>query len=99
MIAKLLKIGLLIVSISIGMPMLAFAEEKHIAGWIERVSIYPGNIKIKAKLDTGAKISSLNAKNLEQFKRNGDTWVRFEVLNFKKRQFKKRLMLRSNYWP
>jgi hypothetical protein len=67
------------------MSIFAFAEEKRIVGWIENVSIYPGNMKIKAKLDTGARHSSLNAKNLQQFKRNGDTWVRFEILNFKNR--------------
>jgi hypothetical protein len=85
MMVKLSKLGLLTLSISVGMSIFALAEEKRIVGWIESVSIYPGNLKIKAKLDTGARNSSLNARNLEQFKRNGDAWVRFEVLNFKNR--------------
>jgi hypothetical protein len=85
MIPKLSKIGALIVSIIVGLPGFAFPEAKHIVGWVETVSIYPRNMKIKAKLDTGAKNSSLNAKNLRQFKREGDTWVRFDLRNFKGR--------------
>ena len=83
--AKLLKIGLLIVSILVGLLTFSFAAEKRIVGWIEIVSIYPGNMKIKAKLDTGARNSSLNAKNLKQFKRDGDLWIRFDLRNYKKR--------------
>lgn len=86
MMAKLSKIGLLIVSISVGLSIFAFAAEKRIVGWIETVSIYPGNMKVKAKLDTGARNSSLNAQNLEQFKRDGETWVRFDLHNYKNRQ-------------
>jgi hypothetical protein len=79
------KIGALIVSTSICLATFAFPEEKRIVGWVETVSIHPGNMQIKAKLDTGAKNSSLNAKNLRQFKREGETWVRFDLRNFKGR--------------
>ena len=82
---KLSTIALLIVSISVALSIFAIAGEKLIVGWVETVSIYPGNLKIKAKVDTGAKNSSLNAKNLEQFKRDGETWVRFDLRNFKNR--------------
>ena len=85
MMAKLSKIGLLIASFSVGGSIFALAAEKRIVGWIETVNIYPGNLEIKAKLDTGARNSSLNAENLEQFKRNGETWVRFDLRNYKNR--------------
>jgi hypothetical protein len=85
MLVKLLKLGAMIVAISVGVSIFVFAAEKRIVGWIEIISIYPGNIKIKAKLDTGARNSSLNAQNLERFKRNGETWVRFDLRNFKNR--------------
>lgn len=78
-------IGLLIVSISVGLSIFVFAAEKRIVGWIETVSIYPGNMKVKAKLDTGARNSSLNAQNLQQFKRDGETWIRFDLHNFNNR--------------
>lgn len=57
----------------------------QVAGWVENVSIFPGNMKIKAKLDTGARNSSLNARNLEEFDRDGDKWVRFKLKNWKGR--------------
>jgi hypothetical protein len=85
MIVKFSIIGVLIVSITVGLSIFAVAAEKRIVGWVEIVSIYPGNLKIKAKLDTGARNSSLNAKDLEQFQRDGQTWVRFNLLNFKNR--------------
>jgi len=85
MMVKLTIIGLLIVPICVGFSVFAFAAEKRVVGWIETVSIYPGNMKVKAKLDTGARNSSLNAQNFEQFKRDGANWIRFELKNFKNR--------------
>ncbi len=57
----------------------------RVAGWIENVSIFPGNLKIKAKLDTGARNSSLNANHIEKFERDGVNWVRFKLKNWKGR--------------
>jgi hypothetical protein len=60
-------------------------KNKQIVGWIEYVTILPENLKIKAKLDTGARSSSLNAVNVAEFKRGGDTFVRFALTNWKGR--------------
>lgn len=59
----------------------ASAGPKTIIGWIEKVRIYPGAPLIHAKLDTGAKHCSLNAPNITEFQRNGETWVRFGITN------------------
>jgi hypothetical protein len=32
-------------------------DGKQVSGWVERVRIYPGDLQIRAKLDTGAKRS------------------------------------------
>ena len=64
---------------------LALAAGKQTVGWVETVALYPGNLKIQAKLDTGAENSSLNARAINYFKRDGATWVRFDVRNFKGR--------------
>jgi hypothetical protein len=53
---------------------------KVIAGWIEKISLVEHPLTIKAKLDTGAKTSSIHAINVEQFKKDGDRWVRFDLL-------------------
>jgi len=57
----------------------ATAQNKQAVGWVERVCIYPGGLVFRAKLDTGAKNSSLNASHITEFKRDGEQWVRFEV--------------------
>ena len=60
-----------------------YAEEKDIVGWVEKVKVYPADLMFIAKLDTGARSSSINAKNIEEFERNGELWVRFDVVNRK----------------
>ena len=50
-----------------------------IAGWVEKITMLPAGVVTKAKLDTGAKTSSINARNIERFKREGETWVRFDL--------------------
>ena len=56
-------------------------QGKHVVGWLEKVCIYPGNLIINAKLDTGARNSALNASTITEFTHNGEQWVRFKVTN------------------
>jgi hypothetical protein len=60
-------------------------KDLQVVGWVERVSLFPGNLKIKAKLDTGARNSSLNANRIEEFKRDGENWIRFKLKNWQRR--------------
>lgn len=53
-------------------------REKLILGWIENIYLQPSGMKTKAKLDTGAKTSSIHAKNIEHFEKDGEPWVRFQ---------------------
>jgi hypothetical protein len=49
-------------------------------GWRERLALPQFGIPtLKAKLDTGARSSSLHVDELEAFTRDGDTWLRFVV--------------------
>jgi len=52
---------------------------KVIAGWIEKISLVDPAITLKAKLDTGAKTSSIHAINVEQYKRDGKRRVKFDL--------------------
>jgi hypothetical protein len=51
-----------------------------IAGWLERARLSPGNVALEAKLDSGARTSSLHAMNLQEFGRDGKDWVAFDVI-------------------
>ncbi|MDH5360954.1 MAG: 30S ribosomal protein S6--L-glutamate ligase [Gammaproteobacteria bacterium] len=55
-------------------------EEKIVVGSVEWCS-YPGLgiPAIKARVDSGAKTSSIHAFNIQPFSRNGKPWVSFEV--------------------
>ena len=59
------------------------AQNKDIVGRIERVRIYPGDLVLRAKLDTGARNSSLSAPSITKFEKNGETWVRISMKNHK----------------
>ncbi len=65
---------------SLGFCPVSMAGEKLILGWVEKVSI-PAEAKLtlEAKLDTGADTSSLDAKVLKRFRRDGKHWLRFSV--------------------
>ena len=54
-------------------------KERIVMGWIESVVVEPWGVKLRAKLDTGAKTSSMHAQNIERFKRKGKGWVRFTL--------------------
>lgn len=48
-------------------------------GWIEPILILNDEVELKAKLDSGAKTSSLDASDIEYFNWNGKRWVRFTI--------------------
>lgn len=57
-------------------------ETKHLAviGWRELLALPDLNIdRIKAKIDTGARTSSLHAFNCQEFQQEGKTMIRFGV--------------------
>ncbi|WP_411793590.1 ATP-dependent zinc protease [Halomonas sp. A29] len=70
-----LAVGLLLAGLA---PSLA-DEEKPVFGWIEKSTLEPWGVEVKAKLDSGALTSSLDARDIEVFDKEGEEWVRFRL--------------------
>ena len=62
-----------------------YVSSKEVVGWVENVAIYgdDGKIIVKAKIDTGAKTTSVHSREYHQFKKEGENWVRFNIVNAK----------------
>lgn len=56
-------------------------DDRMIVGELERVLAEPPGFVTTARVDTGAQSSSLHAENITEFQRDGDDWVRFDVVN------------------
>lgn len=69
------KLGLLI-----GICFSLSLDASQIAGLAEVVTLLPEEIQLNAKLDTGADSSSIDARDIEYFTKNGKEWVRFTVV-------------------
>jgi hypothetical protein len=54
---------------------------KQEVGLVESVRIDPGGLVVHAKIDTGADNSSIHATDVARFKRRGQSWVRFRIVN------------------
>lgn len=53
--------------------------EKQLIGEAERVHLSPLDLVFNARIDTGATTSSLDARNIQHFERDGRRWVRFDT--------------------
>ncbi|MEE1887201.1 retropepsin-like aspartic peptidase RloA2 [Pseudomonas carassii] len=55
------------------------AAEPTLYGRYENIALPEIGETLKAKMDTGAYTASLSAKDIEQFTRDGEDWVRFRL--------------------
>jgi hypothetical protein len=61
----------------------ATSNAREIVGWVEKARIFPGNLEVRSRVDTGAKTSSLGVEYVEHFKRGEEDWVRFSATSYK----------------
>lgn len=54
-------------------------DGKVVVGEVEFVGVQPGNLRLEARIDSGATTSSLHAIDVVRFERDGQRWVRFKV--------------------
>lgn len=59
---------------------------KGVIGWVENVQVSPGNITIKAKIDTGAASSSLHCDCIRKIIRDGESWIQFNITDINGKQ-------------
>lgn len=60
-------------------PRNLFADNKLVVGEIEPVFINKTGKTYPARIDSGAETSSIDARNIEHFERDGQQWVRFDM--------------------
>lgn len=56
------------------------SQAKTISGWVEKVVMLPSRTRVSAKLDSGARTSSIHAEEIERFEKEGEPWVRFTLV-------------------
>ena len=54
-------------------------QDKTVYGYLEPVTLYPDEIPLTAKLDTGAVTASISAKDIYSYKKNDKDYVKFKV--------------------
>lgn len=82
MVSMRWRAGIRALFILLGCSAAAQADDtKVVAGWLEKVhfAAVRGH-QVTAKLDSGARTSSINARDIEDFDRDGQPWVRFELV-------------------
>lgn len=62
-------------------PPRARVTDKQLVGAVERVHLSPPDAVFEARIDTGAESSSLDARDIREFERDGSTWVRFLLVD------------------
>lgn len=53
----------------------------QILGWVEKAWLVAPGYEVRAKLDTGATTSSMDARIIKPFRKGGKRWIRFGVIN------------------
>lgn len=59
----------------------ARAADRVTIGYIENILLYPGAMPFQVKIDTGAKTSSIDVREISEFERDNSQWVRFTIAN------------------
>lgn len=70
-------------------------DAKMIIGEVENVRLVPPDAVLKARIDTGAKTTSVDARNITPFERDGKQWVRFVCIDGEKEHTIERKVIKT----
>ncbi|MBA2403162.1 MAG: ATP-dependent zinc protease [Bdellovibrionales bacterium] len=79
-----MKLLVLLLGLILNFSTPAFAQllkEKVLIGRVEWISLSDIKIKHKARIDTGAKTTSMHAINIEEVEQRGELFVKFQTLD------------------
>jgi len=77
--ARIITAAALVLLAAVPVSCPADQQELKILGWVEYARLPELDLEVKAKLDTGAETSSLDARIIKKFRQDGKRWVRFAV--------------------
>ena len=73
-----------------------------VIGELEDVIVHPSNLRFEARIDTGAKSTSIHAENIQLIEREGKRFVRFSLLDKKnnklvqlERRFRRKVIIKQ----
>lgn len=58
-----------------------YLHEKILLGAVENVRLTPPGLVAPARIDSGAETSSIDARDIEEFERDGEKWVKFNFVD------------------
>lgn len=76
-----MRTAVIVILVAICASVAAAPRELVILGWVEHVVLVEPGFRLRAKLDSGAETSSLDARIIKKFRKGGKRWVRFAVTN------------------
>ena len=77
-----MKLKLKIIFVVALMAYTNFAASQEIVGWVENVLLTEDNLLVKAKIDSGARHSSLHCDCEVVVNQKGEKWVHLKIENF-----------------
>jgi hypothetical protein len=66
---------------AVACPSVPESSTKMVVGGLEAVWFPDLGLELTARIDTGAETASLDARDIQQFERDGKPWVRFTIIN------------------
>jgi len=78
---RIIQITVVAVFCGLSCNLAAESSDLKILGWVENAHLVDPELDIKAKLDTGAETSSLDARIIKKFRKDGKRWIRFTLID------------------